>query len=139
TRVDMAHVAQQVVSRLHGDIQQRGITVTVEPDLPDAYGHPIWLEEALANLTGNAVKYIGKDNPTPAIDIRGGQQHGYVWYEVADNGLGINPDDQARLFDMFTRFPPTEATGTGIGLSIVHRIITKRNGTIEITSAPGAG
>jgi len=139
TEVEVTPVVQSALERFGNDIATKKITVNIEPDMPAVLGYGPWLEEVFANLIGNAVKYIGKENPTPQIAIRGARQKGSVHFEVQDNGIGIRPQDQARLFEMFTRFHPGQAEGCGLGLSIVHRIVTKLNGNIGVESTPGAG
>jgi two-component system sensor histidine kinase/response regulator len=137
--VEMMPVIQGALARLREAITERGIFVDVQPELPSVMGHAPWLEEVLANLIGNAAKYIGKDNPTPQISIRGHRQDGKIRYEVHDNGLGITLADQAKLFEMFSRFHHKEAKGVGLGLSIVQRIIDKLNGEVGVESTPGQG
>lgn len=139
TEVETLPVVQSALDRFGNEITARNITIDIEPDMPTVLGYGPWLEEVFANLIGNAVKYIGKDNPTPLIAIRGTREKGNVHFEVQDNGIGIRPQDQARLFEMFTRFHPGQAEGCGLGLSIVHRIVTKLNGHIGVDSEPGAG
>jgi signal transduction histidine kinase len=58
---------------------------------------------------------------------------------VQDNGIGIDPKDQARLFEMFTRVHAVQVEGLGLGLSIVHRIVTRLGGQVGVISTPGAG
>jgi signal transduction histidine kinase len=137
--VQMAPVVHEALSRLERTIAQRGVEVRLEGDFPPVLGDPHWLEEVFANLIDNAVKYIGENNPAPSIIIRGESLDGTVRYEVVDNGIGIQPEDQARLFEMFTRFHDREARGSGLGLSIVRRIIAKLGGEVGVETEPGQG
>jgi PAS domain S-box-containing protein len=139
TEVEMEPVAYAAVERFREQIDQRGIEVDVMPDLPRALGHGPWLEEVFANLVDNAIKYIGKENESPCITIRGVAQDNMVRYEVSDNGLGIKPEDRDRLFEMFSRFHKGEGRGLGLGLSIIKRIIGKLNGTLGVDSILGEG
>ena len=139
-REDLAIVAAAAVARFRVEIADRGIQVELAPDLPPVMGFGPWIEEVLANLVSNAIKYIGKDNPRPHITIRAysnGQQT--VRCEVQDNGVGIPVANQAKLFDMFSRFHKEEARGYGIGLSIVASIIAKLGGEVGVESTPGEG
>jgi PAS domain S-box-containing protein len=138
-QVDMDEVARQAVARFRTQSKEQDVTIMVAPDLPPAMGHAPWLEEVFANLIGNAIKYIGKDNPDPRIIVRGVLRDHHVRYEVTDNGLGIEPEQQEQLFEMFSRFHKQEASGLGLGLSIVQRIVTKLNGEVGVTSEPGRG
>lgn len=137
--VEMMPVIQGALDRLRKVIAERDILVDVQPGLPSVMGHAPWLEEVFANLIGNAAKYIGKDNPAPRIAIRAYRQGGNIRYEIQDNGLGIALADQAKLFEMFSRFHRMEAKGAGLGLSIVQRIIAKLGGEVGVESAPGQG
>ena len=120
-------------------IQTRGVTVTVGKDIPPAVGYGPWLEQLFDNLIGNAVKFIGKDNPEPTVEVFGETHGERVRIAVRDNGLGIPQEDQETIFDMFSRYHKDEARGTGLGLSIVKRIVEKCGGTISVESTVGEG
>ncbi|MBN1311641.1 MAG: PAS domain S-box protein [Anaerolineae bacterium] len=138
--VDMEPVARAAAERFREQIDQRGIKIDIMSDLPRALGHGPWLEEVFANLVDNAIKYIGKQNESPHIIIRGfAQDDNMARYEVSDNGLGIKPEDRDRLFEMFSRFHKAEGRGLGLGLSIIKRIIGKLNGTLGVESTLGEG
>ncbi|HML22846.1 MAG TPA: histidine kinase N-terminal 7TM domain-containing protein [Aggregatilinea sp.] len=139
TNVSAELAVRGAIARLRDVIVQRDIELQVRLPLPPTHAHPVWLEEILANLIGNAIKYIGRDNPAPRIEIRGSAEGENVCYDIIDNGLGIAPENLERLFEMFTRFHQGEASGSGIGLSIVQRIVTRLHGEIRVESAPGKG
>lgn len=138
-RVDMQGVVKAAIERFHVDIERRHLEIEIADHLPPVCGHALWLEEVFANLINNAIKYIGHDNPAPRISIQGYDMGGMVRYEVQDNGIGIQPEDRARLFEMFTRFHKDETSGLGLGLSIVLRIVKKLNGDVGVESEPGTG
>ena len=123
----------------HKAIQKRGVTVTVAEDIPPAVGYGPWLEQLFDNLIGNAIKFIGKDNPSPTVEVFGETKGDRVRIAVRDNGLGISAKDQETIFDMFSRYHKDEARGTGLGLSIVKRIVEKCDGSITIESTVGEG
>ncbi|GAB4476191.1 MAG: hypothetical protein Kow00124_18040 [Anaerolineae bacterium] len=137
--VDMDAALHSAVERYQDQIDRRGILLEMPDTLPRAVGHRQWAEEIFANLISNAIKYIGKDNRAPHIVIRGVRQGREIRYEIEDNGLGISPDDQIHLFDMFARFHPREARGMGIGLSIVQRMVNTLQGRVGVNSEPGHG
>jgi PAS domain S-box-containing protein len=138
--VDMNRVARDALKRFREVIEAQHITVEVAPGLPPALGHTSWLEEVFANLIDNAIKYIGEDNPTPRIAIRGKREGEVSRYEVEDNGIGIAREEQNRLFEEFTRLHKGETIkGFGLGLSIVLRIVTRLNGQVGVKSEPGQG
>jgi PAS domain S-box-containing protein len=138
--VDMNRVVHDALKRFREVIEARRIVVEVAPDLPPALGHVSWLEEVFANLIDNAIKYIGENNPSPHIAIRGMREGSMARYEVEDNGIGIAREEQNRLFEEFTRLHRAESIkGFGLGLSIVLRIITRLNGQVGVKSEPGQG
>ncbi|MEO8606821.1 MAG: ATP-binding protein [Chloroflexota bacterium] len=139
TPVDMNTVAAAALTRLKPLIEERKIAIELAREMPSALGQALWLEEVFANLISNAVKYMGSANPAPKIRILGLRQDEMVRYEVQDTGVGIAQENQARLFAMFTRLHTVETEGLGLGLSIVHRIVTKLNGSVGVTSQPGTG
>ncbi len=136
---EVGPVIVSALERFSEQLQTRGISVTVAPDLSPVVAHGPWLETVFANLIDNAIKYMGASNPAPRITIRGQREGSVVRYEVQDNGIGIAEADQARLFAMFTRLRPDQAGGSGLGLAIVERIITRLNGQVGVVSAPGEG
>ncbi len=137
--VDVCAAMRAAVERYQDQIDRRGIMLEMPDTLPCAMGHRQWVEEIFANLISNAIKYIGKDNRGPRITIRGARQGREIRCEIEDNGLGISPDDQVHLFDMFARFHPREARGMGIGLSIVQRMVSTLQGQVGVSSEPGYG
>jgi signal transduction histidine kinase len=135
-------VVEAAAKRLSHQIAEGGIAFGIARDIPDALGYGQWVEEIFANLISNAIKYMGKDNPAPAISVRGtvdAANRAFVRYEVQDTGLGMRPEEQARLFRKFARLHQNEAEGSGLGLSIIHRMIGKMGGTIGVTSEVGKG
>lgn len=137
--VNMAKVATHAVSRFQTDIEQHQISVEIAPTLPTVLGHSAWLEEVLANLVGNAIKYRGQQNREPKIEIIAHPEDDHIRFEVRDNGLGIPDDSLATLFEMFSRAHTHEAEGFGLGLSIVHRIITRLGGQVGVENNPHRG
>ncbi len=137
--VSMAPVVSAAIERLETKIAERGVEMIVDTNLPTVQGQAAWLEEVFTNLIDNAVKYIGKSNPSPRISVVGYEQNGRARFEIRDNGIGIAPEALPSLFEMSTRARPDEAEGAGLGLSIVRQIIQKLNGEIGVESRPGAG
>lgn len=137
--VDTEPVVSDVVQRYNSRIQQAGITIRVLPGLPPVLGEAIWIEEIFANLIDNAIKYMGSAGEKPQIVVRGYQRGAYARFEVQDSGVGIAPEAQQRIFEMFTRINSAGVSGSGLGLSIVRRIVSKLNGCVGVDSAPGRG
>lgn len=112
--------------------------IIVMPDAwPVALGYDPWIELVWTNYLSNAMKYGGKP---PRIELGATEQHeGMVRFWVRDNGPGLTPDAQSRLFVPFTRLAPDRAEGNGLGLSIVQRIVERLGGQTSVESEPGQG
>jgi PAS domain S-box-containing protein len=135
--VDSAEVVAAAQQRLALMIDQAGATITAADDWPLAFGYAPWLEEVWVNCLSNAIKYGGSP---PCVELgAAAQADGTVRFWVRDNGPGIPPEVQARLFTPHTRFHETRATGHGLGLSIVRRIIERLGGRVGVESQPGQG
>jgi PAS domain S-box-containing protein len=140
--VSFADLAQNALDIVHGQLQERGVEVIIQPNLPTVYGDRQRLVEVLQNLIDNAAKFMG-DQKHPQIEI--GQfekdvnaEHGGSIFFVRDNGVGIAPEHHEQVFGLFNKLNPN-VEGTGIGLSIVKRIIEVHGGKIWIESEVGKG
>jgi signal transduction histidine kinase len=111
----------------------RGIELDIDDDMPQYWGDSLRLLEVFQNLLENAIKFMG-DQPAPRIKISAVQNDNEVICKVEDNGIGIDPRYHDRIFNLFERLNP-EIEGTGIGMSLVHRIIKAHGGTISVESA----
>jgi hypothetical protein len=108
-------------------------------DLPAVTGDVAVIRQVWCNLIGNALKYSAK-NPRPWIKINGRVDGGEAIYEVQDNGAGFDMRYVDKLFGVFQRLHRSEDfSGTGVGLAIVHRIITRHGGRIWAESTLGSG
>jgi signal transduction histidine kinase len=139
--VPLAELAREAVRLVAGRIAQRGVVVDVSPELPTLFGDRRRLLEALQNLVDNAVKFMG-DQPAPRVEIGvraacGGAKETVCY--VRDNGMGIDPRYHEKVFGLFEKLDP-QSEGTGVGLTIVKRIIELHGGRIWIESeGPGRG
>jgi len=106
--------------------------------LPTVFADPSQLTQVLQNLIGNAIKFHGA--AAPEIYISATDQ-GDCWrFSVRDQGIGIAPEQNERIFQIFQRLhTPEEYPGTGIGLSICKRIVERHGGRIGVISKPGEG
>lgn len=138
-KVEIAPLLDSMRIRFADAIDKENVKIEVADNIPPAMGHGPWIEEAFANLINNAIKYKGENNTAPVIKIRGVAQNGEVRYEVQDNGIGIKDEDQAKLFQMFSRLRAVEQEGSGLGLSIVQRVVSKLNGQTGVESKVGQG
>ena len=111
--------------------------IRIAGPLPRVLANEAGLTQCFSNLLGNAVKFVEKGR-IPHVTIRA-EQHGplvRLWFE--DNGIGIAPDMQARVFGMFQRLSK-DHEGTGIGLALVHKVVERMGGRVGVESEPGAG
>jgi signal transduction histidine kinase len=101
-------------------------------------GASFWLEQAFLNILSNAVKY----SPRRSIVLITARRNGNILeVRVKDNGPGISESEKARIFEMFHRVEATvsQASGTGVGLTIAKELIELQNGTIRLESELGKG
>ena len=100
-------------------------------------GDPDSLKQLLLILADNAVKYTP---PGGHVSLAALQENGHLRLEVADSGMGISPEDQARIFERFYRADPARSPGgAGLGLAIARWIVDEHGGTIAVRSTPGSG
>ncbi len=135
-RVDLAEVVDQVRRHLEGPIAERDARLIVSA-LPIVRGRRAHLLTVLLNLVDNAVKFGG----TPPEIALSATREGDLWHVVvADNGPGISPGDQERIFQAFQRLHSTaDKAGTGVGLALCRRIILDHGGRIWVESVVGEG
>ena len=95
------------------------------------------ISQVLGNLVSNAIKYSPEGS---AVDVRLAAEDGWAIIEVQDRGMGISPEDQARVFEAFRRTRAgTDIPGVGLGLSVARRLVRAHHGEIEVESAVGVG
>jgi len=133
--VDMAGLAREVVAEL-----RNGSTATIAlGDLPQAEADRALMRQVWMNLVGNALKYSGK-RPDAQIDIGGRMENGESLYWVRDNGVGFDMRYVGKLFGVFQRLHRAdEFDGTGVGLAIVQRVVTRHGGRVWAEGKPGEG
>jgi signal transduction histidine kinase len=133
---DLVHKA---LALLPGHLESREITVRTHPNLPAVYGDKQRLVEVLQNLLDNAVKYMGGQvEPVIEIGITGYDNSNDPIFFVRDNGIGIPPEYHDHVFGIFNKLDP-HTEGTGVGLSLVKRIIEVHRGRIWVESEAGKG
>lgn len=139
--VDIQLVLQEVLERLEYKIKEYDVHVQILQVLPTIICDRIKITEAFLNLMSNAVKFSSKrPDGKPRIEI--GYEKVYEGHQfyVKDNGIGISPDDQPKVFEIFQRVGKIEEfEGSGAGLSIVKRVVDDHGGRIWIESDLGAG
>jgi signal transduction histidine kinase len=128
-RVDLAAALAEVLNGLHAQIRDQDATVRAE-GLPAVTGDPAQVRQLLQNLVANAVKFRAED--PPRVEVTARQVQGdRVEVSVADNGIGVPPDQTERIFEPFQRAAAGHE-GTGIGLAVCARIVATHRGRIWV-------
>jgi signal transduction histidine kinase len=134
-------VVRAVLEDLQASFKERGIAVVTPASWPQVRFSRVRLRQVFSNLVSNAIKFLGTQ-AQPKIEIGWRAMVGepaLVEFWVRDNGIGIHPDYHQRVFRPFQRLKVVEVDGTGVGLSIVRRIVEGRGGAVRVESAPGHG
>lgn len=136
--VDLDEVLDSVLGSLTELINNAGAEITVAP-LPTVWGDRTQIIQTFQNLISNAIKFRASE-ATPQVQIRatGRDAGGLLELEVADNGIGIEEKYREQIFGMFKRLhSQADYPGTGVGLSIVAKVIERHGGEIEVGDGPG--
>ncbi len=155
--LDMAAIVDEAQHRLIHDIAEKKPEIILPEAWPVAVGYAPWVEEIWMNYISNAIKYGGVpprielgytilDSGSPILDsqmqafvskIQNPNSKIVFW--LRDNGPGLTPEEQSRLFTPFTRLEQARAKGHGLGLSIVRRIAERLDGEVGVESTVGQG
>lgn len=132
-------IVQEALELIAGRIAERRARITVAPDMPAVHGDRRRLVEVIQNLVDNALKFCDNQTvPEIAIGVLAVSNDEVVFF-VRDNGIGIDPRYHDQIFGLFNKLDP-QSEGTGVGLTIVRRIIEVHGGRIWVgSSGRGAG
>lgn len=138
-RVDIGEAVREARLNLTLLIQESGAVIKVSGTLPEVVGDHSQLVQLFQNLIGNAIKYR-RNGELPNVSISAVDNR-YEWIvKVVDNGIGIDPSDQTRIFGIFQRLHGRSAyPGTGMGLAICRKIVERHHGRIWVESEIGEG
>lgn len=135
--VDTGEVVRDTLEGLAGQLEAAGGRTEVG-ELPVVLGYPGLLHQLFQNLVSNAIRFRGE--PPLRIEIACREEPGVWHFTVADNGIGIEPREAVRIFDLFARSRRAQAAvGSGIGLAVAKRVVERHRGNIWVESAPGVG
>lgn len=136
--VDLDTLVRDIIHTCE-DCQPPKADVLVQGSLPIILGNQAWTTQCFSNLMSNALKFVAP-GVVPCVKVRAETIGDFARIWIEDNGLGIDPQDQDRVFRMFERIhPTTEYEGTGIGLTIVRKAVSRMGGTIGFLSELGKG
>lgn len=136
--IDLGDLARRAVGLLGMKAEEKGIRIDVPrtDDQMPATGEFRRVLQVLLNLLGNAIRYSPENS---LIWIRVDREGDRAMVTVADQGQGIDPDQQAVVFEKFERLGRTDSGGSGLGLYIARRLARAMNGDLTVDSAPGQG
>lgn len=138
TEIDMKRLVESVFRELKGTAPGRKIELRLG-ELPPAYADPSLLRQVMVNLLSNAFKFT-RPREAAIIEVGGHRLQGAVEYYVKDNGIGFDRQHAERIFNVFQRLHSEEGfEGTGVGLSIVYRIIMRHGGRVWAEGESGVG
>lgn len=136
---DPCALLQAAAGRLRMQAVRAGLQLSVEcpPQLPTVLADAPRIEQVLVNLIHNATKFTPEGG---SIRVSAAATDGLVEFSVQDSGVGIAPDDQARIFERFYKTDPARnRSGTGLGLAIARHVVEAHGGHIGVSSQPGQG
>jgi signal transduction histidine kinase len=138
--VNMKELVSEIFHELKPMIEGKNMKMSASDSLPVLWGSKKRVGQVFRNLIQNAVKYIGSPEH-PQVEVgceERGEGHFLIW--VKDNGVGIKKEFQEKVFQIFQRAPNTQKIeGTGIGLSIVKKIVEHNGGSAWVDSGEGKG
>ncbi len=134
---DCEAVLESTLTDLQVAIEENSAVITHDP-LPMVMADNAQLSQLFLNLIGNAIKFRSEEPPDIHVSA---EERGDEWvFSVRDNGIGIDPDNTERIFEIFQRLHSrSKYPGTGIGLAICRRIVERHGGSIWVESRPGEG
>jgi signal transduction histidine kinase len=136
-QLHVPNVVQSTLDVLRGSIGSSGARVEVG-ELPDVHGDLTAVGQIFTNLISNAVKYL-QPGRAGLIQIGGEEQDAMCHFWIRDNGVGLHDTAKHRLFQVFQRFHPELASGEGMGLAIVKRVVERHGGKVWVESQVGVG
>jgi signal transduction histidine kinase len=136
--VNVSEILEVVSSQFSEDIRRMKIKFVVKSKLIRIYADKTKVIQVFNNLIGNAIKYIDP-NKDPVIEVGGEMDGEFYRFYVKDNGIGISKAEQDKIFKLFYRIEGTGISGTGVGLSIVKKIVDRHQGKVWVESELGKG
>ncbi len=133
--INLNDIILEVEALMAPAAEEKGIVLEdrLDPRLPRLPADPNQLNQVLVNLLKNAIEAT---KPEDRIVLATGSQDEEVWFSIRDTGKGMTPEVKEKIFHPFFT---TKEKGTGLGLAVIHKIITDHNGTVDLETTPGGG
>lgn len=136
--VNLHQIAEAALAQFDQQIATSGAQIQIGP-LPTVTGNSQWLMRLFENLIENAIKFH-RPEATPHVSITAEVQENVCRVSIQDDGIGFEPKDQQRIFQIFQRLHVRSAyPGAGAGLAVCRRIVQAHSGEISAASTPGQG
>lgn len=130
---------ERVRAELEGELRARNAVVRIRGPLGSVRANRTVLRQVITNLLSNAIKFVDP-GIQPQVEIWAEANEGRVRVYVQDNGIGISPDHQEKIFELFQRLHDQSTyPGTGVGLAIVRKAMERMGGSVGLQSVPGKG
>jgi PAS domain S-box-containing protein len=138
--VDIHRVLDDTLQLLEPQLRRSNIEIVRDytENLPQVHGNSVKLQQVFTNLILNARDSIANGSGRITLATRKGDDDGSLLIEVADSGVGIAPDDVAKIYDPFFTTKGV-GRGTGLGLAVTYGIVQEHSGHISVSSTPGLG
>lgn len=137
--VGLSQICSEAMLQLDGMIREKNAQVTIERPMPRVMAHSYTLLRVIQNLLSNAIKFV-EIGRRPRVILRAETRGDMVRLWVIDNGIGIAPEYEERIFEVFERLHGIdEYPGNGLGLAIVKRAVERMNGRLGMSSEVGEG
>ncbi|PWU22112.1 MAG: hypothetical protein C5B50_00240 [Verrucomicrobia bacterium] len=137
--VDLESVLAEAQHALCADIEKNRAEIIIERPLPPAIANQTLLTQVLTNLVGNAVKFVAP-GVQPRVRVFASKSDGVLRLSIEDNGIGIASAHRTKIFGLFQRLhSAAEYPGTGVGLALAEKAMSRMNGRLGFDSTPGQG
>lgn len=137
--IDLTQLMSDLMNEIQPEIKQKKAEIKIQSPLPQVIGHGPTLIQVITNLLLNAMKFVQTNVPAQ-VQVFAERHDDWVRLWIADNGIGIAPEHQQRIFRVFERLHGQETyPGTGIGLAIVRKGVERMQGQVGVESQLGQG
>jgi light-regulated signal transduction histidine kinase (bacteriophytochrome) len=135
--INMNGMIAEIIAAMKFQLDEAGAEISVD-ELPVCLGDSVQTSQVFGNLLDNALKYRDPSRPL-RVTIAGRLHEENALYAVKDNGVGIAPEHQGKVFEIFHRLNPDTSAGEGLGLTIAQRVLERQKGKIWVESRAGEG